>query len=137
MRIDTQAPSSPSGRHQVDRVVSAGDRYHACPMGTSLQVALCTAPNQGVARELARTVVGERLAACVNIVAGVTSVYRWEDAVREDDEVLMVLKTTPDRRAALQARLLALHPYDVPEFVVLDATEVSAPYLEWLVSATS
>lgn len=105
-------------------------------MGTPLQLALCTAPNRDVALALARVVVDERLAACVNIVGGVTSVYRWEGAVQEDDEVLMVLKTAADRRAALQARLLALHPYAVPEFVVLDATDVAAPYLEWLVRQT-
>lgn len=105
-------------------------------MGTTLQLALCTAPNRDVALALARTVVDERLAACVNIVGGVTSVYRWEGAVQQDEEVLMVLKTAADRRAALQARLLALHPYSVPEFVVLDTTDVSAPYLEWLVGQT-
>jgi periplasmic divalent cation tolerance protein len=114
----------------------AGDRYHGAPMATLLQVAFCTAPNQDVARQLAQAVVGERLAACVNIVAGVTSVYRWEGAVQEDEEVLLVLKTTADRRDALQARLLALHPYTVPEFFVLDASEVSAPYLEWLERST-
>jgi len=105
-------------------------------MGSPLQLALCTAPNRDVALALARVVVDERLAACVNIVGGVTSVYRWEGAVQEDEEVLMVLKTAADRRAALQERLLALHPYSVPEFVVLDATDVSAPYLEWLVRQT-
>jgi len=105
-------------------------------MGTTLQLALCTAPSRDVALHLARVVVDERLAACVHLVTGVTSVYRWEGAVQQDDEVLMVLKTAADRRAALQARLLALHPYAVPEFVVLDAADVSAPYLEWLVGQT-
>lgn len=105
-------------------------------MAAPLELALCTVPNRDVALRVARAVVEERLAACVNLVPSVTSVYRWEGAVQEDEEVLLVLKTAPDRRAALEARLLALHPYAVPEFVVLAAQHVSAPYLEWLVRET-
>jgi periplasmic divalent cation tolerance protein len=103
---------------------------------SALEVVLCTAPNRDVARTLARVVVEERLAACVQLVPGVVSVYRWAGEVQEDDEVLMVLKTAADRRAALEARLLALHPYEVPEVVALEAAHVAPRYLDWLLAET-
>lgn len=102
----------------------------------SLDVVLCTAPSRDVARAIARAVVEERLAACVNVVPGITSVYRWEGRVQEDEEVLLVLKTATDRRAALEARVRALHPYEVPEFVALAAAHVAPAYLAWLEGAT-
>ena len=84
------------------------------------------------AAALARTLVEERLAACVNIGAPMTSVYRWKGAVEEDREQPMVIKTTGDRLAALEARLRALHPYDLPEFLVLSASGGSTEYLDWV-----
>jgi periplasmic divalent cation tolerance protein len=105
-------------------------------MTSDLRVVLCTAPDGGVAERLARTLVEERLAACVNLVPGVRSVYRWEGAVQEDGEVLMVVKTVAARLATLEERLAALHPYDVPEFVALNPEHVSAGYLRWALGAT-
>jgi periplasmic divalent cation tolerance protein len=84
------------------------------------------------AAALARTLVGERLAACVNIGAPMTSVYRWKGAVADDREQPMVIKTTGDRLAALEARLRALHPYELPEFLVVSASGGSTSYLEWV-----
>ena len=84
------------------------------------------------AAALARTLVEERLAACVNIGAPMTSVYRWKGAVDEDREQPMVIKTTRDRLAALETRLRALHPYELPEVLVLSASGGSTPYQDWV-----
>ena len=95
-------------------------------------VALSTAPSMEKAEELARALVGERLAACVNLVPGVRSIYTWNGQLCEDGEVLCVIKTRRDRVDALRGRLPALHPYEVPELVVLEIAAGHTPYLEWL-----
>lgn len=84
------------------------------------------------AADLARTLVEQRLVACVNIVAGVTSVYRWKEGVEQDEEQLLVIKTTTDMLEALQARLRELHPYELPEFLVIPVSGGSEAYLGWL-----
>jgi periplasmic divalent cation tolerance protein len=89
------------------------------------------------ARPLARELVGQRLAACVNIVAGVTSVYRWEGSVSEDGEQLLVIKTVAASLDDLRAALFARHPYAVPEFVVLPIASMSEAYGAWLLESTS
>lgn len=89
------------------------------------------------AAALARTLVEERLAACVNIVPGLTSVYRWQGVIEQDAEQQLVVKTTADRVAALEARLGALHPYDLPEFLVLEVGGGGAAYLAWLRQAVA
>ena len=89
------------------------------------------------ARSLARALVELRLAACVNIVDQVTSVYRWEGNVTEDGEQLLVIKTADDRVAALREELFRRHPYSVPEFVVLPIAETSESYGAWLLESVS
>jgi periplasmic divalent cation tolerance protein len=84
------------------------------------------------AAALARTLVEERLAACVNIGAPMTSVYRWKGAVEQDREQPLVIKTTAAQVAALETRLRALHPYELPEFLILSAAGGSAAYLDWV-----
>ena len=84
------------------------------------------------APSLARTLVEERLAACVSILPGLVSVYRWQGGVEQDREQQLLIKTTPDRLAALEARLRQLHPYDVPELLVLDVERGGADYLAWV-----
>jgi len=100
------------------------------------RVVLMTAPGLEEAGDLARQLVEERLAACVSLVPGVRSIYRWEGAVEEASEVLMVAKTSASRLPDLERRALELHPYDVPEFVVLDPARVAPAYLAWLTGAT-
>jgi periplasmic divalent cation tolerance protein len=95
-------------------------------------IALSTAPDEACAGRLARTLVEEGLAACVNRVPGMTSTYRWQDAVQEDAEVLLVIKTTRARLPALEARLAELHPYELPELIAVEAAAGSAAYLEWV-----
>ena len=100
--------------------------------GDGARVVLITAPDMEVARGLARALVEEGLAACANLVPGVTSVYRWEGELCEDAEVLLVVKAPAERLEALAARVDALHPYDVPELVALEPAAVEARYLAWL-----
>lgn len=95
-------------------------------------VVLVTFPSDEVAAQVCRTLVGERLIACANLVPGVRSLYVWEGEVQDDAEVLAFLKSTRGRLAALEARLVALHPYDTPEFVALRPEHVEARYLAWL-----
>ena len=75
--------------------------------------------------------VSDRLAACVNVLPPMTSLYWWKGAIEEDSERQLVIKTTSDRVAAIEARFREMHPYELPEFIVLNAG-ASAPYLEWL-----
>lgn len=98
----------------------------------AIRVALVTAPDAETGARIGRTLVEERLAACVNLVPGVRSIYRWEGAVEDDAEVLLVVKTTVARAEALAARVPEVHPYDVPEVLLLPVAEGSAPYLQWV-----
>lgn len=85
---------------------------------------------------LARTLVEERLAACVNVLPGMTSIYRWKGQLEQDREQQLIIKTTAARVAALEARLRALHPYELPEFLVLDAA-AGAAYGAWVGESTT
>lgn len=96
----------------------------------------CSCPNGQVADTLARALVNERLAACVQAVANVRSTYRWEGQLEQADEVLLLMKTTADRLDALTARIHALHPYEVPEVLAFEAVGGSAAYIQWLDAGT-
>ena len=95
---------------------------------------LVTAPDEETGRRIARALVEERLAACVNVLPGVHSFYRWKGVVEEADEVMLVAKTRAERAAALAARVRALHPYELPEVVALPVTDGSRAYLRWVVA---
>jgi len=97
-----------------------------------VRVALITAPDLETATRVARALVEERLVACVNLVPGLRSIYRWEGAVEEDAEVLLVVKTRADRTADLVDRVVELHPYDLPEVVMLPAVGGNPGYLDWV-----
>ena len=98
---------------------------------TRCSLVLTTLPNRDAALTLGRALVDDRLAACVQIADGLHSIYRWEGRIDESAECQLVAKTTPEAQAALVERLRALHPYEVPEIIVLDATASSA-YAAWL-----
>ena len=89
------------------------------------------------AAALARTLVEERLAACVNVLPPMISIYRWKDAVAQDREQQLIIKTAAERVPALEARLRTLHPYEVPEFLVIPLAGGSHAYLTWLREAVS
>ena len=99
-------------------------------------IVLTTLPAEGDAEKLALQLVEERLAACVNVLPQMRSVYRWKGAVERADECQLVIKTTRARVTALEARIRQLHPYDVPEFVVLPIDSGGADYLSWLTEST-
>jgi len=103
---------------------------------TSTHIALSTAPNEEVARTLVRTLVEERIVACGNIVPGVNSIYRWQGAVSEEPEVLIVFKTSAAAWPRLQERLPELHPYDTPELLLVSVADGLAPYLQWVADST-
>ena len=99
-------------------------------------VAFSTFPSPDKAAEVARILVGERLAACVNLVPAVRSIYRWQDKIEDDNEVLVLIKTRTEHFERLKARILELHPYEVPEVLALPVEAGYAAYLEWMAKET-
>ena len=92
---------------------------------------LSTCPDADSARRIADALVDARLAACVSVVPGVLSTYRWQGAIERSEEVLLLIKTTHDALPALQARLPELHPYELPELLAVEAAG-SPVYLQWI-----
>jgi len=99
-------------------------------------VVLVTTPGAEKAAEIARTLVEERLAACGNVVPAIRSIYRWEGKVEDEPEALLLLKVPSDRFEALRDRVLALHPYEVPEVIGLTIEVGNAAYLDWIARST-
>lgn len=99
-------------------------------------VCFCTSPDLEGARALGRVLVEERLAACAQLLPGVESIYRWDGRIEAAGEVLLILKTTRGCFDRLQARLVALHRYDVPELVALPAVAGLPAYLHWVADST-
>jgi len=99
-------------------------------------VVLVTAPSASAANRIARPLVDERLAACVNVVGPIRSVYHWDGAVHEDTEHLLIVKTRRALVDRVDARVRTLHDYDVPEVVALPVSGGSAAYLAWILGAT-
>ena len=95
-------------------------------------VVLVTAPDTKTARKLARAALEERLIACANVIPRIESHYRWQGKIERGAEVLLVLKTTSARLAALEKLIVASHPYDTPEFIVLPMRRGNARYLSWV-----
>ncbi|MEZ5364849.1 MAG: divalent-cation tolerance protein CutA [Bryobacterales bacterium] len=101
---------------------------------TDKRIVLTTCGSDVDAERIARTLVERRLAACVNIIGGVRSIYRWKDAVEDDAELLLVIKTQTSAIEALKTALAETHPYDVPELVVIQIEDGAAAYLSWIAS---
>jgi periplasmic divalent cation tolerance protein len=101
----------------------------------AIQLALCTAP-LAQADQLVRTLVEERLVACGNIVA-VRSLYRWQGNLEADEEALIIFKTTETAWPHLKSRVPELHPYDVPELLLLNVADGLEPYLDWVTQSTN
>jgi len=99
-------------------------------------VALMTVPDVEVGERLVRTLVEEGVVACGNIVPGLTSIYRWKGAVERDAEALVVLKLVEEAVPRLLVRAPELHPYEVPEVLVLPVIAGHGPYLDWLAEST-
>ena len=97
---------------------------------------MSNAPDQATAHALARALIEAKLAACVNVLPGVQSVYRWQGQIEQADEVALLIKTTRQNYAQLQQLLVSAHPYDVPELIAWPITEGYAPYLHWVAAET-
>ena len=100
------------------------------------RIVLTTIGSETDALGLARTLIDERLAACVNVLPAMVSVYRWKGSVEQENEHQVVIKTSADRLAALEIRLRQIHPYELPEFLVLDVGG-GAAYLAWVRESVS
>jgi periplasmic divalent cation tolerance protein len=96
------------------------------------QIVLCTVPDRDSAEEMANILIADNLAACVNILPGITSVYRWEDKIEQGNELLLVIKTARTAYKALQAKIVDLHPYELPEIIAVPIEDGLPAYLNWL-----
>jgi periplasmic divalent cation tolerance protein len=95
----------------------------------------CTCPNAESAKHLAEVLVGEALAACVNRLSGIQSTYRWKGEVTTNTEELLLIKTTVGQFEALKERLLAVHPYELPELIAVPVERGHTAYLDWVRAA--
>ena len=105
-------------------------------MDSQALVVYCSCPDQAIAERIAEAVVNERLAACVNLISGLTSIYRWEGQLQRDTELLLIIKTRSAVYPQLEARLRQLHPYQLPEIIALPIHAGSADYLNWIAANT-
>jgi len=99
---------------------------------TEILILVCTCPDAATARRLAGGLLERKLAACVNILPEIRSMYRWQGELHDDGEALMVVKTVQQAYAEVEAWLLQHHPYDVPEVLAVQVQAGSAAYLEWV-----
>ncbi|MCY2960833.1 MAG: divalent-cation tolerance protein CutA [Planctomycetota bacterium] len=100
-------------------------------------VVFSSAPDAEVAKRIARALVERRIAACVQVLPGLHSTYRWQGAIEEASEVLLLVKTRRSRLGDLELALRQLHPYEVPECVAVEAAHVAAPYRAWVLAETA
>jgi periplasmic divalent cation tolerance protein len=103
---------------------------------TDALLVLTTMPTSDAAAEIAKKLVGERLVACANILPALRSIYRWQAKVQDENEVLVLLKTRHQHFERLKARILELHPYDVPEVIAIPVEQGHQAYLDWIASET-
>ena len=106
-------------------------------MQTDFCIVFCTVPNQEVAEHIATHVLNHRLAACVNIVPGLQSLYIWENELRRGDELLMKMKTHQSKLNELEREIVKVHPYEFPEFIVSPIMYGNQNYLDWVSSVVS
>lgn len=103
---------------------------------TDCIIVLCTCPDEASATRIADALVREHLAACVNRISGIASTYRWKGKVHDDGEVLLLIKSVRARFDALRERIVALHPYELPEVIAVDIAAGHTPYLDWIAAQT-
>ncbi len=103
-------------------------------MRNSVVLVLTTVPSEALGEEIARALVTERLAACVNVSAAMTSIYRWKENIEQETERQLVIKTTAERIKSVEQRIKELHSYELPECLVLETAGGSDAYLNWVAS---
>lgn len=106
-------------------------------MNEKLFITLITVPNDEAAQQIAATLVEERLAACVNIVPKIRSIFRWAGKIEDAQELLLIVKTTAPRYKALEERVKSIHPYENPEIVAIEASAAAEAYLRWAMDETA
>jgi len=106
-------------------------------MPTDTLIVMCTCPERASGLQIAEQLVDRRLAACVNIVPGITSVYRWQDRREAAEEVLLLIKTRVERFAELQQAVTELHPYELPELIAVPVERGLSAYLNWVAQCTT
>ncbi len=97
----------------------------------------CTVPSKKIAVQIAKELVGGGYSACVNIIPKVTSIYKWKGAVHHDKELLLIIKTRKTMFDLVRDRIMALHPYEVPEIISYEISDGSDSYLKWIVESTN
>ena len=102
----------------------------------TVHLCFCACPDAASAQRIAEALVEERLAACVSMVPGLRSVYRWQGAIERADEVLLLVKTTREQVESLTARVAQLHPYELPELLSVEVAGGAAAYLHWVDAQT-
>ena len=102
-------------------------------MAEQVLLAISTFPDAETANRIAHALIAEKFAACANIIPAVHSIYRWKDKIETAGEVMVFFKTTPDRQAAFQEKLRSLHPYEVPEIVLVSVVTGLSDYLRWVI----
>ena len=123
MRALDSRPTRGRGLVYLGRMLDAGSEY---------RIVLCTAGSTEQAAEIGRALVERRLAACVNVVGGIRSIYRWKGQVEDEAEALLVIKTHAARVEALRGAVRELHSYETPELIVLPIIDGDPDYLSWL-----
>ncbi len=106
-------------------------------MPTSTLVTLCTCPSQAVAEEIASTLIERGVAACINIIPAVTSIYKWQGKLEKEHETLMLIKTDQSRYPDLEQTLATLHPYELPEIIAVPVEQGLTGYLNWVTQCTT
>ena len=135
-RRDIKYPPPPEGEGVYWNSGESGpvDRYiHA--MSSEVQIVLCTVPDRETANTISNALVAEQLAACVNIIPGITSVYRWKGVVEKDDELLLLIKAAVSSWPRLEQRIQALHPYELPEIIAVPIQTGQKDYIQWIIDS--
>ncbi len=101
-------------------------------MADEFQLILTTCPDHNSAKKIAEHVVKSRLAACVNILPGIQSIYEWQDELQSSEEHLLLIKTRRDRYTELESNILSLHPYELPEIIAVPVKNGLTDYLNWI-----
>ncbi len=104
---------------------------------SELRIVLCTFPDAVAARQIGTALIEKQLAACVNLISAVESIYRWQGKLETSTEVLAIFKTSAAVFPEFERELAALHPYDVPEIISIEPADVSESYAAWVLGAAS
>lgn len=116
-----------------ENLQSTGGQDHSSPpVAADMRIVLCTFPDQETARRISKEIITENLAACVNLIPGVESIYHWKGRIEQTSEVLAIFKVSVSGFKNLEAGLLEKHPYDTPEMIGITPDQVSEGYLKWV-----